>query len=116
MSEITTFFAAWGMAEASERDAAIRDAVTADVTYTDPRTEAPITGPEALSEYVGMFTQMAPGASASVVNTDTTGGSARVTVAFRMADGKEQLGQYFIEPALGRVARMTGFAGMGAPE
>lgn len=115
MSEIQNFFAAWGMADAEERNAAIQGAVTSNITYADPRTEAPLTGLDALSAYVGMFTEMAPGATASVVKEDTTGGMARVTVAFRMADGKEQLGQYFVEPASGKIARMTGFVGTGAP-
>lgn len=116
MSEITTFFAAWGMAEASTRDAAIRDAVADTVTYADPRTEAPLTGPDALSSYIGMFTEMAPGATANVVKEDMIHGMARVTVAFRMADGMEQHGQYFIEPSEGKITRMTGFVGTGALE
>ena len=116
MSEITTFFAAWGMAEASTRDAAIRDVVADTVTYADPRTETPLTGPDALSTYIGMFTEMAPGAKANVVKEDTIHGMARVTIVFRMADGMEQLGQYFVEPAAGKITRMTGFVGTGTPE
>ena len=116
MSEIKTFFAAWGMTEASARDAAIRNAVTDSVTYADPRTETPLSGPDALSSYIGVFTEMAPGATANVVKEDSIQGMARVTVAFRMADGKEQHGQYFVEPSQGKITRMTGFVGTGTPE
>ena len=69
MSEIESFFAAWSMGDAANRAAAIQDAVTPDVTYADPRAEAPITGPDALSAYVGMFSEMAPGATANVVKS-----------------------------------------------
>jgi hypothetical protein len=116
MTEIETFFSAWAMAEPSERSAAIKSALATSATYADPRTEAPLEGPQAVSDYVGMFTQMAPGASANVVKTDTIQNAARVTVAFRMADGKEQLGQYFVEPATGPITRMIGFVGTGTPE
>ena len=116
MTEIETFFSAWSMADSAERGAAIESAVEAGVTYADPRTETPLTGPQALTDYVGMFTSAAPGATASVVKQDETQGTARITVAFRMADGMEQHGQYFVEPSQGRIARMTGFVGMGVPE
>ena len=116
MTAVETFFSAWGMAEADARNAAIQAAVADDVTYADPRTEAPLSGPNAISEYVGMFTQMAPGAVAEVVKSDTIHGATRATVAFRMADGKEQFGQYFVEPAEGKLTRLVGFVGTGAPE
>lgn len=116
MSKIETFFATWAMADAAERLGAIESAVSADVTYTDPRTDAPLIGPNALADYVGMFNQMAPGASAVVVKSDTIQNTTRVTVAFRMADGKKQHGQYFVEPSAGKITRMTGFVGTGAPE
>ena len=116
MSQIETFFEAWGMAEPEARKAAIESAVENDIVYADPRSPSPITGAAALADYVGMFSQAAPGARAVVVKSDVTGEMARVTVAFRMADGMEQLGQYFIEPATGPILRMTGFVGTGAPE
>lgn len=116
MTEIETFFSAWSMAKPPERAATIESALATNATYADPRTEAPLEGPQAVADYVGMFTQMAPGASANVVKSDTIQNTARVTVAFRMADGKEQLGQYFVEPATGPITRMTGFVGAGTPE
>ncbi len=116
MAEIDDFFAAWGMADATDRNAAIQGSVAGDVVYADPRTDAPIQGPDALAAYVGMFTDASPGATATVVKTETIQGTARVTVAFRMGNGMEQFGQYFISPADGPIARMTGFAGTGAPE
>ena len=116
MTEIETFFGAWSMSDAEARAAAVGAALQPDASYADPRTDAPLSGPDAIAEYVGMFSQMAPGAEAVVVKSDTIQNAARVTVAFRMADGKEQLGQYFVEPASGKISRMTGFVGIGAPE
>ena len=116
MSHITTFFSAWAMADADKRASAVRDAVTDNVTYSDPRTEAPIEGPDALADYVGMFSKAAPGATAEVVKSDTIQGQSRVTVAFKMPNGMEQLGQYFVTPADGPITSMTGFVGTGTPE
>lgn len=116
MAEVETFFSAWGMADADERVAAIRKTVAADAVYVDPRTDAPIVGPDALADYVAMFSQSAPGAVAEVVKSDTSGDMRRVTVAFKMPNGMEQMGQYFVEPARGNITRMTGFVGTGQPE
>ena len=116
MSAIEAFFAAWGMVEADERAAAIREAVADGVSYADPRTDAPLIGADALSDYVGMFTQAAPGATANVVKSDTIQGMTRATVAFRMPNGMEQHGQYFVEPSDGPITRMVGFVGTGGPE
>ncbi|MDJ0638273.1 MAG: nuclear transport factor 2 family protein [Paracoccaceae bacterium] len=116
MSAVEEFFSAWAKSDAAERASILSAAVAPDVTYADPRTDAPVTGPEALSEYVGMFSQAAPGAEALVIKSDTIHGMARVTVAFRMPNGMEQMGQYFVEPADGPIQRMTGFVGTGAPE
>ena len=116
MSHINTFFSAWAMTDAIERSTAIRDAVADTVTYADPRTEAPVKGPEALADYVGMFSQAAPGATAEVAKTDIIQGQARVTVAFKMPNGMVQMGQYFVTPADGPIAAMTGFVGTGEPE
>ncbi len=114
---IESFFAAWGEADAQTRSDALRAAVSPDFSYLDPRTPEPVTDFDALVGYVEMYTQYAPGATAKVVSLGNTAGTFRATVAFRMADGKEQLGQYFIEPdAEGRISRFVGFAGLGEPE
>ena len=73
-------------------------------------------GADALSDYVGMFTQAAPGATANVVKSDTIQGMTRATVAFRMPNGREQHGQDFVEPSDGPMSRMVGFVGTGGPE
>ena len=113
---IKTFFAAWGMSDTNARTSTIGN-VTSDTTiYADPRTNAPLTGSAAISEYVSLFAQAAPGATASVVKSDIIQDTARVTVAFRMADGMTQYGQYFVEAHDDTITRMTGFVGTGAPE
>ena len=62
-----------------------------------------------------MFVANAPGAKAVVVDTQTRHGVTRATVAFRMADGMEQMGQYFVEQDTGGITRMVGFVGTGVP-
>ena len=110
---ISDFFAAWADGSADK----INSAVTPDATYRDPRTPEPLTGPDAMTGYVAMFAQHAPGAVADVVNVSTSGPCTRATVAFKMADGMVQHGQYFCDIAEdGRIARMVGFVGLGAPE
>ncbi|PUB16364.1 nuclear transport factor 2 family protein [Yoonia sediminilitoris] len=110
------FFEAWGMTDAADRLAALQAAVTSDASYADPRTDAPLSGPEAIAAYVGMFSQAAPGAVAEVVHTDTRDGVTRATIAFKMPNGMEQMGQYFIEhDAVGLICRMVGFVGTGTP-
>ena len=115
---ITTFFDAWQLDAADARLEKITSAVAPGVQYADPRTPEPISGIDALSEYVGMFSANAPGWSASVVKHDTMAGVVRVTVAFGGdgPDGKpmRQLGQYFIEMSDDRISRMIGFASTGA--
>ena len=113
---VETFFSAWSVADAGARLAIIASAMDDAATYTDPRTPAPITSNAALSEYVGMFAAAAPGATASVVKSDTLHGTIRATVEFKMADGMTQLGQYFIEYSGDKIARMSGFIGTGAPQ
>lgn len=110
---IEMFFSAWSEADADKRQAIIESAVASDVTYKDPRTPEPITGPAALSEYVGMYTAAAPGATATVTKTEVVDGKNKAVVAFRMADGMEQMGHYFFEPQSGPLAAMTGFVGAG---
>ena len=114
---ITGFFSAWSMADASERGAAISAAMAADATYADPRTPGTLTGPAAVSDYVGNFTAAAPGATVAVVKSGETQGATLATIAFRMAGGMEQMGQYFVETNDdGHISRMVGFVGTGAAE
>lgn len=114
---VSTFFEAWQIEDAVARREKISTAVSADIKYDDPRTPETITGIEALSEYVGMFSANAPGWSAKVVKSDTIGGITRSTVTFsgRGPDGTEQvqLGQYFSETEGGVVSRLVGFVGTG---
>ncbi|TCL08573.1 hypothetical protein BXY66_0610 [Shimia isoporae] len=114
---IESFFAAWGEADADTRSDKLRETLSSQISYADPRTPDPITDAQSLVEYVGMYSQYAPGATAEAVATSETSGHFRVTVAFRMPDGNEQLGQYFIDlDDQSRITRAIGFAGLGAPE
>ena len=67
-----------------------------------------------------MFSANAPGWTAKVVTMSETAGSIRATVAFggQGPDGSEmvQHGQYFADMDGNKIARMVGFAGLGAPE
>jgi len=113
----STFFGAWGMADVKDRKTAIAESFAPDGRYTDPRTDAPLTGSDAVTEYVGMFSQYAPGAVAEVTQTETRDGVTRATIAFRMPDGMQQTGQYFITYTdRGLISHMIGFAGTGASE
>lgn len=113
---IATFFEAWGMSDADARQNAIHASFGTSATYADPRTDAPLTGPEAVTEYVGMFATSAPGAVAEVVGLDTRADVSRATIAFKMPNGMEQMGQYFVEHGPdGLISRMVGFVGTGAP-
>lgn len=115
--QIKTFFASWGMTDADTRLAAIKDSLTAEARYADPRTEAPLIGPEAIADYVGMFSTHAPGAVAEVSNAETRDGVIRATVDFKMPNGMAQQGQYFAETnASGQISRLVGFVGTGAAE
>ncbi len=115
---IETFFEAWQLNESEARLAKISSSVTEHIKYDDPRTPETINGIEALSHYVGMFSENAPGWSAKVVKSDVIAGFTRVTVAFagKGPDGseQEQLGQYFVEKDGDLVSRMVGFVGTGA--
>lgn len=117
---ISDFFNAWQLEAADARLETISGAVTADIQYDDPRTPDTVKGIEALNEYVGMFSANAPGWSANVVQSNTTAGMTRATVAFggKGPDGKEmvQLGQYFVEKEGALISRMVGFVGTGTPE
>lgn len=114
---ISTFFDAWQLESADARLEKITSAVTTSIQYDDPRTPQTINGIDALTEYVGMFNANAPGWTAKVINSDTTAGMTRATVAFGGTgpDGNEmiQLGQYFIETDGDLISRMVGFVGTG---
>ena len=119
-NSIDTFFDAWGMTDDAARANAINSVYAEAGTYADPRSEGALTGPAAITEYVGMFSANAPGWTAKVVATSETAGMIRATVAFggMGPDGKEmvQHGQYFAELDGAKITRMIGFAGLGAPE
>ncbi|MCA0891826.1 hypothetical protein [Microbulbifer agarilyticus] len=114
---ISIFFEAWQVEDAVDRLSKIASAVTENVKYDDPRTPETISGIDALSNYVGMFSANAPGWSAQVVKSETTGGVTRATVAFSGVgpdgDEKVQLGQYFVEKEGAVISRMVGFVGTG---
>jgi hypothetical protein len=114
---ITDFFEAWQIKDAEARLAKISHAVTETISYDDPRTPETLNGIQALSNYVAMFSENAPGWSAKVVNSDTTASVTRVTVAFSGIgpDGLQQvqLGQYFVEKDRDLISRMVGFVGTG---
>ncbi len=114
---ITNFFDAWELEDAEARLAKLKSAVAESVQYADPRTPDTLSGIEAISGYLAMFSANAPGWSAKVVKSDTVAGVTRVTVAFggKGPDGlqKVQLGQYFVEKDGDLVCRMIGFAGTG---
>ena len=120
MTSIEAFFDAWGMSDEAARNAAISGALTSGATYAEPRSDGALVGPTAIAEYVAMFSANAPGWTAKVVKSDVIAGLSRVTVAFggQGPDGNEmvQHGQYFAELEDGKVARLTGFVGTGAPE
>ncbi|AQQ67659.1 hypothetical protein Mag101_08425 [Microbulbifer agarilyticus] len=114
---IVNFFDAWKIEDPTARFEKVASAVTKSVDYDDPRTPETINGINALSDYVGMFSANAPGWSAKVINTDTTAGVTRATVAFSGLgpDGSEkvQIGQYFVEQEGELITRMVGFVGTG---
>ncbi|NVK24957.1 MAG: hypothetical protein HWE10_08515 [Gammaproteobacteria bacterium] len=117
---ISTFFDAWQLENNKQRLDHITNSTTADICYSDPRTPEALSGINALNEYVGMFSNNAPGWSASVVKNNASNGMNLVTVAFsgNGPDGKmqTQYGQYFIEMEGELIARMVGFVGTGEPE
>ncbi|SEW28127.1 SnoaL-like domain-containing protein [Cognatiyoonia koreensis] len=116
---IETFFDAWGMSDDAARADAIASVYADGGTYTDPRSPDTLSG-AAIAEYVNMFSANAPGWSAKVVKSDSIGGVIRTTVAFggKGPDGSDmvQHGQYFADLADGKITRMVGFVGTGAPE
>lgn len=117
LNKVELFFSAWALTDSVERKETIGSAVSESILYDDPRTQNSIEGVDALSDYVGMFSENAPGWSAKVVKSDTTACFTRVTVAFGGPgpEGKEivQYGQYFVESKGDEVVRMVGFVGTG---
>jgi hypothetical protein len=115
-SVIDQFFAAWSAPDLDARIGLIEGAMAPNVSYADPRTPVPLAGTEAIVEYVSGFVTSAPGATATAVDRQIQSGCARATIEFKMADGHIQYGQYFVEFADdGRICRMIGFVGTGAP-
>ncbi len=110
---LETFFSAWSIADTAEAAAKVAEVYPADGLYEDPMTPEPLTGPEAIAAYVSQFTAMAPGATATVTDTQTQHGKTRCTVEFKMADGMVQHGQYFAVVVDGQISTMTGFVGTG---
>ncbi len=116
-SAMTAFFGAWGEPDADKRNDALSAALASQFTYVDPRSPEIITDLDAINAYISMFTEQAPGATASVVHSSETKGHFRFTVAFRMPNGMEQFGQYYVQfDADDRAARIVGFAGLGEAE
>lgn len=114
---IESFFAAWGEPDAEIRANMLRAVVSPQLYYVDPRVTDPITTLDALIDYIGMYSQFAPGATAKVVQLSRTAGHTRASVAFGMPEADPQLGQYFFEfDDESRVTRMIGFVGLGEPE
>lgn len=121
MSELVeTFFGAWGMDSDADRAAAIAGVYAENGSYADPRSPDMLTGAAAITAYVNMFSANAPGWTAKVVKSDEVAGMIRATIAFggMGPDGTEmtQHGQYFTEITDGKITRMVGFVGTGAPE
>ena len=117
MPSVETFFAAWSEVDDAARSDMMKTVVSEEIVYADPRTEEALEGLGAVAEYVGMFAKTAAGATASVIKYDAHHGIARVTVEFKMPDGRTQHGQYFVQPSGDApIQRMIGFVGTGAPE
>ena len=114
---LTNFFEAWSITDASERSAKIATSCAPDVTYSDPRSDGRLTGHDAVSDYVGMFSANAPGWTATIVSSDDVNGYARTIVAFggKGPDGTEmvQHGTYFSESTDGKLSLIAGFVGTG---
>ncbi len=116
---LTTFFNAWSEQDARKRADMVSSATAPDATYSDPRSGERLSGHDAISDYVGMFSANAPGWTAKVVSTDEVNGYARTVVAFggMGPDGTEmtQHGTYFSEADdTGKLSMIAGFVGTGA--
>ncbi len=113
---INAFFTAWAIEDDTARDAQVRGSLGSTILYADPRTEAALTSADDVASYVGQFSKMAPGMPVSVAAISTTLGFARATVQFGAGD-HSQWGQYTADlDDAGKITRLIGFVGMGAPD
>ena len=110
---IDQFFLAWGEADAARRRDLIAGAMASDFAYADPRTGQDITTLDALADYVGQFTDSAPGWTARVVQSDGHGNHRRAVVAFLDNGEARQHGTYAARLTDGRIASLVGFVGAG---
>ena len=111
------FFAAWTIEDTDGRTAMVASAVSDNFSYSDPRTEQPITDLGAMSDYLSNFLKMCPPGAKVVVSdpVDFNGISARATVQFIMGPDMKQTGQYFADlDSDGKISRLIGFVGKGA--
>ncbi len=113
-SKIEQFYGAWSETDKVKQAEAVAAALSAEARYVDPRTPDPLVGPAAVADYVAQFTEMAPGAVATVAQVDERDGIARATIAFVMPDGNRQMGQYFVQADTdGQLSHLVGFVGTG---
>lgn len=113
---LTDFFTAWAIQDDTMRDAQVQGALGASILYADPRTDAPLTTADAVASYVGQFSKMASGMPVTVAATSTTLTYTRATVQFGAGD-QSQWGQYTADlDGDGKITRLVGFVGLGAPE
>jgi len=113
---INSFFTAWAIEDDAQRDGQLRGSLGSEILYADPRTQAPLTTVDDVVGYVGQFSKMAPGMPVSVAATSSTLTYARATVQFGAGD-QVQWGQYTADlDANGKITRLVGFVGLGAPE
>ena len=111
---IQTFFDAWGDTDADQRQTKIAAAMADPFTYADPRSDGAITSLDALTAYVGQFTDTAPCWTATVVQSDTHSGFSRALVAFLENGEARQHGTYFARhDATGQLTQLVGFVGAG---
>lgn len=111
---IQNFFDTWGDTDPDRRKTKIAAVMADPFTYADPRSDGAITSLEALTAYVGQFTDMAPGWTATVLQTDTHSGFSRTLVAFLENGEVRQHGTYFVRhDAAGKLTQLVGFVGAG---
>ncbi|KQI69061.1 hypothetical protein AN189_05590 [Loktanella sp. 3ANDIMAR09] len=111
---IADFFAAWGETDAAKRRATIAACMADHFVYCDPRSPGQITTLDGLAEYIGMYSQMAPGWTAGVIQTDAQNGFARSIVGFGDGGDWAQHGTYFAAlNATGQMTTLAGFVGAG---
>ena len=110
---LDAFFDAWSETDPAGQLILLSKALSETAHYADPRTDG-VDGIEEIAAYVAQFAQIAPGAKAEVISSETRAGVTRATVRFSMPGGMEQLGQYFAETDHeGLLKRLVGFKGTG---